>query len=349
MNIYEVAELAGVSATTVSRVINGSEHVSDEMRERVQKTIEELGFVPNFFARGLNRKGTKTVGILSAVISDLNHAKMVSLLEKYLRKNGFDIILCSLEQNYDDKAAYLDLLLQKHVDAIFVVGLSTGSSEDAAPLEAISKEIPLIVINGRLDIPNVYSVVCNEKYMAVSIVEQLCLCGCSRIAYLYDTCTYSGEQKMEGYRKGMEQCGLETEGLIFCIQEDISMSDIPESKRLIASYLRSLPEPPDAILTADDVLAAPALKALQELGMQMPVIGWNNSLFSEIATPTITSVDIDMDKISKTAVTLLVKVLEKKKVPKYIEVHARLVERESFSMDFKEDGNIILTDEDTEA
>ena len=70
--------------------------------------IEASGFVPNFFARSLNRKKTRMVGILCPVISDINHARQVSLLEKRLRLDGFDILLCSLEQNYDDKRAYLN-------------------------------------------------------------------------------------------------------------------------------------------------------------------------------------------------------------------------------------------------
>lgn len=331
MNIYEIAKVAGVSATTVSRVINGNEHVRGEVRERVKNAIEETGFVPNFFARGLNMKQTKTVGILCPVISDLNHAKMVSILEKYLRRYGFDIILCSLEQNYDDKSKYLNLLLQKHVDAIFIIGLgSANSAQDIAPLEQVSREVPLIVLNGKLDMENVYSIICNERYMATSIVEQLCLSGYHRIVYFYDTSTYSGDQKLQGYYNGMELCGLSTDGLVFCVNEEISMSDIGEATNLIMQYLNALDSRPEAIMTADDILAVPAQKALQQLGIQIPVIGWNNSLFSQVATPTITSVDIDMKKISKTAVALLINVLEQKKTPKCIEVHASLIERESY-------------------
>lgn len=85
----------------------------------------------------------------------------------------------------------------------------------------------------------------------------------------------------------------------FCVNEEISMSDIGEATNLIMQYLNALDSRPEAIMTADDILAVPAQKALQQLGIQIPVIGWNNSLFSQVATPTITSVDIDMKRLAR--------------------------------------------------
>ena len=155
MNIYEIAKQAGVSPATVSRVINGNPRVGEENRKRVMAAIEASGFVPNFFARSLNRKKTRMVGILCPVISDINHARQVSLLEKRLRRDGFDILLCSLEQNYDDKRAYLELLLQKQVDAVFVIGLKQDESRQAGLFAEIASQVPVIIVNGRLDVPGV--------------------------------------------------------------------------------------------------------------------------------------------------------------------------------------------------
>lgn len=326
MNIYEIAKEANVSPATVSRVINGNEHVSNESRERVTEVIEKLGFVPNFFARSLNRKQTKTVGILCPVISDINHAKQVSVLENHLRKSGFDIILCSLEQNYDDKQAYLDLLIQKQVDAIFIIGI--GNDE---LIEDICTKVPIIIINGKIDAPNVYSIVSNERQMASGLVWQLCLAGYSRIAYIYDSETYSGREKKGGYLEGMKNCNLSTDHLICRIEEHISMNDVKASEEVIRKFLETEKVWPDAMITADDVLAVPAQKVIMAMGKKMPIIGWNNSMYSQIASPTITSVDINMDRMSKVAVMTLNNVLEQKTTPRFIEVQSRLVERESFA------------------
>jgi len=331
INIYEIAKRAGLSTTTVSRVINGSPHVSQETRGKVQRIIEEADFVPNFFARGLNMKQTRTVGIVCPVISDINHATMVSALEKYLRLYDFDTVLCCVEKNYENMARYFDMLINKHADAIFLIGFCADNHENINAIENLSKQIPVIVVNGVLEMDNVYNVVCNEKYMAVSIVQKLYLSGYSHIAYIYDTTTYSGIKKLEGYRKGVEQCGLFNENLTLQIPEDISMSDISIAANKIADFMNSFETMPDSIMTADDVLAVAALKAAALIGIKLPVIGWYNNLYSQCCTPTITSVDIDLAKMGETAVLLLLNVLNKKYVPKCIEVQARWIERESYN------------------
>lgn len=333
MNIYQIAKQAGVSPATVSRVINGNEHVSEELRTKVKQVMEESGYIPNFFARGLNKMQTKTVGILCPVISDINHAKLVSTLEQYLRRLGFDIILCSQDNNYEKKEQYLELLLQKQVEAIFLIGLSPDDEEGISSLESIANNIPVIIVNGMLDSPNIYCVVCEEEQMSCNLVNKLCLSGYPRVMYIYDTNTYSGNQKKAGYERGMRNCGTYSEDLILKIPEQISMKDIVCSTEMIRDFISKMEDKPEAIITADDILAAPAQKAIQELDMQIPIIGWNNSMYSQIATPTITSVDINVEKLSEAAVTILMNLLNEKKSPKCIYVLAELIMRESYVTD----------------
>ena len=333
MNIYEIARAAKVSPATVSRVINGNEHVREEARARVTEVIEKSGFVPNFFARSLNQKQTNTVGILCPVISDINHARQVSVLEGYLRRDGFDIILCSLEQNYDNKRAYLELLIQKHVDAIFIIG--TGNDELIGDIAA---KVPIIVINGTIRIPEVYNLVSDERHMAFWLVDTLWQAGCRAIAYVYDSETCSGREKRAGYLEGMKNCGLSAEGLMCRVDESISMNDIQAASDAIEAFFKSAKIFPDAVMTADDILAAPAQKVILSMGMNMPVIGWNNSMYAQIASPSITSVDINMDSLCREAVGVLKKIMEGKDASSSIQVSCRLVERESFVMkkDLKE-------------
>lgn len=329
MNIYEIAEKSGVSPATVSRVINGSVHVSEAAKKKVNQVIEDYGYVPNFFARGLNLKKTKTVGILCPVISDLNHAKQVAELEHRLRRFGYDIIMCSVEKNYEGKSQYLELLLQKHVDAVFLIGIDTNDKEGIDALAATAKNVPVIIINGFVDLPNIYSVCCNEKVLAENIVKQLYLSGSNRIMYIYDTNTYSGQQKRTGYEVGMKSCDMDYEGLELYISEEISMSDLQKSAQLIEAFVSEMNEKPDAVLCADDILASPAEKAFRALGLRPQIIGWHNSLYAQISTPTLTSVDINVSEMSDIAVTMLSNLLEEKRCPKFCEVMGEVVIRES--------------------
>ncbi|MDD3820431.1 MAG: LacI family DNA-binding transcriptional regulator, partial [Spirochaetales bacterium] len=85
MNIYDIASKAGVSVATVSRVLNNSPRVSQKSKEKVQRIMDEEGYVPNIFARGLSLNSVKSIGILCPVISDINHAAAVSHIERLLR------------------------------------------------------------------------------------------------------------------------------------------------------------------------------------------------------------------------------------------------------------------------
>ena len=330
MNIYQMAEKAGVSPTTVSRVINKSSHVSDEARAKVEKVIEESGYVPNYFARSLNMKATGMVGILCPMISDLNHACQVASLEKYLRREGFDIILSSLEQNQDSKVKNIDLLMQKHAEALFFIGSTVEDSIGLEELVASVKNLPTIILNGKIDAPNIYCVYSKEKEMCTELVNSLCFSGITRILYLYDSMTFSGKQKLEGYKIGMESCGLEEGEMTLFIPEEISMANVERSRKLIKDYIKKEKRKPEAVIAADDILAVVAQKVTKELHMDIPVIGWNNTMYSSIATPSISSVDINRDKIGKMAVNVLKQVIRGKNAPRIMEIPAKFVERESF-------------------
>lgn len=330
MNIYQIAKNAGVSATTVSRVINGSQHVSDEVRERVETVIKESGYIPNYFARGLNRKETKTVGILCPVISDICHSKQVAFLERRLRELGFDIILCSMEHNYESKDDYLSVLVQKQVEAIFIIGSSVLDTEYQTALIAISNKMPVIVINGFIDGPKIYNVYCKEKEMCCNLVKMLCLEGYSRVLYIFDSVTFTGQQKKGGYEIGMQSCDLEASINELRIREEISMTDVELSTKMVLDYVEKMDVKPDSVITADDILAVPAQKAFKRLGIEIPIIGWSNTMYAQIASPTISSVDMNMDKMSEIAVAMLMNVLSGKTAPQKVGVAASLVVRESF-------------------
>lgn len=330
MNIYQIAKKTGVSPTSVSRVINGKQHVSDELRERVEAVIKESGYVPNFFARSLNKKDTKTVGILCPVISDINHSRQVASLERQLREQGFDIILCSMEHNYEPKDNYLSVLVQKQVEAIFIIGSSVKDAKYQQALIEISNKIPVIVINGFINGPSIFNVYCKEKEMCCNLVNELCFAGYSKVLYIYDSVTFTGQQKKKGYELGMQRCGLKANIRTLQIQEEISMTDIEKSTMMILEHVDKLDVKPDSIITADDILAVPTQKAFKKLGIQAPIIGWSNTMYAQVASPTITSVEMNMDKMSEIAVAMLMNVLSGKPAPQKVGVPASLVIRETF-------------------
>ena len=139
MTIYDISEQAGVSIATVSRVLNGSKNVSEKTRKKVLDIISQSGYTPNAFARGLGLNTMKTIGIMCADSSDLYLAKAIYHIERKLRANGYDSLLCCTGYELDAKAASMNLLITKKVDGIILVGsnfiycrLCRPGSRDAA-------------------------------------------------------------------------------------------------------------------------------------------------------------------------------------------------------------------------
>ena len=131
MNIYDIAELAGVSIATVSRVVNGSPRVSEQTRQKVLAVMEENDYTPNVFARGLGLDSMQIIGIICPDVADAYMARAVSFLERRLKEYGYDCILyCSGHEQHKKEEA-VDLIMKKRIDALILVGSTyTGYGDD---------------------------------------------------------------------------------------------------------------------------------------------------------------------------------------------------------------------------
>lgn len=322
MNIYDIAQRSGVSIATVSRVINGSAGVRQKTREKVLAVIKQEDYTPNIFARGLGLNSIRMIGILCTDVSDLYYAKAVSLVENCLREKGFDALLSCTGPELADKKKSLSLMLQKRVDAVILIGSAFREDADNSHLCEAARQAPVVIINGLVDLPDVYCVLCDEREATRENVSHLYLGGCRRILYLYDALSYSGGQKRDGYLDGIREQGLEA-------FECRVSKDMEAARKKVAELLQK-GEAFDAVLASEDLLAIGAQKALADAGHTLPVIGFNNSTLARCASPELTSVDNMLDVLCPAAVNLLCGLLDGKPAPHKTVVSARLVERETF-------------------
>ena len=119
--IKEVSKLAGVSVSTVSRVVNGTKYVSPDIEKRVREAIDELGYQPSAFARGLRLRESKSVGVLVPALNDAFFGNLAFAVEKTVFSNGYHPLFCSTENDVEKQSAYIDVLLRQHVDAVIMV------------------------------------------------------------------------------------------------------------------------------------------------------------------------------------------------------------------------------------
>ena len=316
MNIYDVSKKAGVSIATVSRVLNGNRNVSDKTKERVLSVMEELGYTPNVFARGLGLNTMHTIGILCSDSSDAFLANAVYYIEQALRKNGYESFLCCTGYELENKKNYLRLLLSKRVDAVILVGshyLEANKADNNYIISA-AEEVPVMMINGYLNHPNIYCTLCDDYQAVYDTVARLAAHGRKNFAFLYRSDSSSSRTKIKGFRDGIAAAGL-------TISEDavrLCPNDIPATQTIL-SDLYNEGTAYDAILTSEDCLAVAAVKFAGTAGLRVPedleIVGYNNSLLGICTEPELSTLDNHVETLSITTVNTLMRVLQGADVP----------------------------------
>lgn len=331
MNIYDVSNKAGVSIATVSRVLNGNPNVSEKTRKKVLAVMEELGYTPNAFARGLGLNTMKTIGILCLDSSDPFLANAVFHLEQNLKSHNYDTLLCCTGYDLETKQKYLNLLLSKRVDAIILVGSSflEPIQKDNAYLLAAADIVPLVIINGYINHPNIYCSLCDDYQAIYDLTTRIVESGRKRILYLFHSKSYCGLLRLNGYKDAIPANGLELdENLIF---QCTSSSLIGTKDELIKAYNDGLRF--DAVIAAEDIHAVSAIKFARTLGISIPneliITGFNNSILSTCCEPELTTVDNHIEMVCLSAIHTLMRVFEGKEAQNKTMISNDLVIRET--------------------
>lgn len=306
MNIYDIANEAGVSIATVSRVINGKRAVSQATRQKVEEVLARHHYVPDQIARGLVTKSTRTVAVMTIDIRDIYYANVAYTIEQELSRRSYSALLCNTGDEIQNKMEYIRNVLRQKVEAIVFVGsvFRDGVMDEA--IRNVAARIPVVMVNGFVEADNVYSVICDDRLGVVRAVHYLTGRGRSRLAYLKSADTFSARSKARG----------------FCEAVNAPLGRMVTVSRSIrggyegAETLLAWAERPDAVICDDDITAVGVLKCLAAHGVAVPgeisVVGFNNSVLAETSTPALTSVDSLMIEMGRTAVATLLQVLDGK-------------------------------------
>ncbi len=328
MNIYDIARLSGVSIATVSRVVNGSDKVSDKTRQKVLSIIEQEGYTPNVFAQGLGLHTMHTIGILVPNIADPYMSFAVSCLENQLQSYGYDCILSCSGFELRSKESHVQMLLSKHIDALILVGSTYSghgkSNRETEYIRAAAQQVPVFIVNGVVQGTNIYSSVSCDRQAVCSVVSVLLRRGCRHILFLTDSKSYSATEKRAGYEQAYREASLSIPRSLIRYVPD----DIHGVRRDLAEHSLSF----DAVIATDDTMAVGAIKYAKALGLQIPtqlsVIGYNNSPLAVSCEPELTSIDNRARQLCQDTVDHLIAVLGgDTNVPHMLSVPCQLVQR----------------------
>ena len=300
--LTDVAKLAGVSPTTVSRVINKKGYLSEKTIQKVNDAMRELGYKPNNLARSLQGKSAKLIGLIFPKISHVFYAELIDKLEHELFKKGYKTIICNSEHDSEKEREYLEMLEANQVDGI-ISGSHNLGIEDYNRVTA-----PIISFDRNLspDIP----VVSSDNYGGgVLAAQTLVKTGAKDIIMI------------TGNDNSNSPTGLRHAGFASILPDapiiNVSSDFSPVRKEMEIKNILTQ-QKPDAIFASDDLTAILIINIAKELGISVPdqlkVIGYDGTYFIENYYPQLTTVKQPLEEIAFLCVELLLQKIEGKKV-----------------------------------
>ena len=330
--IYEIAKIAGVSPTTVSKVINNYPDVSDKTRARIQKILNEENFLPNAQAQFLSTKRTWTLGIVyfEDLGVGLNHPFFSAVLEAFKKqadKHGYSLLFGSKNDRLKNDT-FLEYFKYRSVDGIAIICTDPNDKET---LELIESDFPIVVID--MFNKNTSTVTSDNVEGCNLAINYLYDLGHRKIAHISGA-SYSDNWpstiRKEGYIKAMDRLNLKI--LDGYIADGVNF-DVSGGYRAMKDLLK-LKERPTAVFASCDKIAIGAINAIKEAGLSIPedisIIGFDDIELAKYITPKLTTIRQKCDEIGKTTVDLLVEQINQKaklKINKIISVE--LMERDS--------------------
>lgn len=293
VKITDIAKEAGVSISTVSRVMNGTKPVSPELRERVYKVIEEKNYSPDVLAQSLITKKTNIVGVIVPDISNAVFGALTKGINDLCSKKGYTIMVCESGGKLETELKLLGILEDRHIDGVLFCGVDVNRK---LLDEMCAKNYPIVLMTqeAAVDEPKIDTVVHDNVQIMYDSVKFLHMNGHERIAYLggpgYDVS--NGRKRLKGYKKAMKELGLEI--LDAYIQEvDFSFDGGYEGAKILYEETSVLPT---AIAAGSDQLALGCAHFLNSHGIRIPedmsVIGIDDLEYATYFQPALTTVRI---------------------------------------------------------
>lgn len=289
--ISDVAALVGVSASTVSRVLNGGaaqELISEDTKRRVRDAAAQLGYRPNPIARALKGGQSHLIGLIVRAIADPFFAQVIQEITSYARLRGYQIVLGYIHSDSDEIIQMTSILDTRHIDGVIVLG--ELREDDEQVLATMLQHSPVVVELCRRQTPSSSVVIRTDNAHGTRLLfNHLVALGHTRIAFLDGSWLGDIEERRQTYLACMQEMGLSIRSSWIQVTNNDLRGGYEGMKRLLA-----LPDPPTAVMAADDSMALGAIKAAHEAGWNVPgdisVVGFDDIDLAHYLTPGLTTV-----------------------------------------------------------
>ncbi len=287
----DVARLAGVSQSTVSRVLNDSPTsvlISEETQRKVREAVEQLGYYPNQTARSLRRQSAEMIAIMIADISNPFYHAVVRAAQDVARAHHYDVIIANTDHLVENEQLFVKSMIRRPVDGIIMAPYHLDETSIDQLIKRTGAKV--VVLGSHIHHPEVDFAYANDEQAVIEatrwLIEQK---GHSRIGYVYVPQTVPGMRRLNGFKTALATCGIAIDPALI-VEGDWSY----ESGAAALNQLCSLDAPPTAIMFCNDIMAIGGLNAAHDRGIGVPqqlaLVGFDNISITTLVRPRITTI-----------------------------------------------------------
>jgi DNA-binding LacI/PurR family transcriptional regulator len=306
VRIQEVARRAKVSSATVSRVLSNKPHVREELKERVLRVVQDMGYEPNRVARSLRVQRSSVIGLIISDVRNTFFQQLARAVEDIAYQNGYAVFLCNSDEDPEKESLYVNVLRAERVAGVI---MSPTRETTKACKTLLTAGIPAVAIDRSVLGTNLDSVITDNSEAAYKLISHLIKQGHTRIGAVFsDLAITTGRERFEGYKRALREAGLP-------LDENLVRTGLPmdeDGYRLAKELLESTSRP-TALFTGSKLLTYGALHAIYDAGLTIPTdialasfdkLDWMPSL------PSMSYAEQPAYDLGKTATQLLLKRFE---------------------------------------
>ncbi|MBS4193204.1 LacI family DNA-binding transcriptional regulator [Bacillus sp. FJAT-49705] len=324
-NIQQVAQKAGVSVATVSRVLNHATSVSPKTRLKVENAIRELNYEPSMLGRNLRNSESRLLLVLLPSISNPFYTEVINGIQNTAIANSYNILLCETDSNPQRENIYFNMIKNKLADGV----ISMDPTVNMQKLNELAESHPVILCSEYEEGGSIPYVTIDSELAAYQAVKHLIKLGNKKIALINsDEKFLYSRQRRSGYERALQEFDLPIRDEWIYHTKDLEFQNGVQAMRM----LLELEEKPTAIFAVSDTLAIGALKGINGSGLHVPndlaIVGFDNISFSNMTNPTLTTVSQPMYKMGVTAANMLIMSIKGEQVESIVLDHDLII-RES--------------------
>ena len=331
VTIKEIANAAGVSIATVSKVVNGKDHnITPATRQRVLETINELNYVPNRIASSMITKNTYTIGLVIPDITNPFFPEVARGVEDYANQAGYHVVLCNSDNNLKKESTYIYMLQEKMVDGIIITS-STSSVREESARNYMKIGIPIITVDRDMkDFKTQGKILVDNTKGAFEAVSYMIEKGYKKILHLSGSMNSTPSiQRFEGYKNALKYHNIDFDPDLY-LEGTYDVEWGYEGIKKIMDKKIDF----DSVFCGNDLIAIGAMKAIKELRFRIPedigIMGFDNIYIAGVVTPSLSTVNQPNYKMGYKAAELLINFIKNPSKPEdEVVLETELIIRES--------------------